>query len=249
MREGHNGARQPRPRARLLHWPPVARPSILANLPKFHRGGFWLLVVAAAASALLSDHPLAGALTLNHGFLERALWQPLTAVLVYPDGQLGGLLGTLFLQWFIGGHVEERWGTPRYLTLVLGSATAGYLALALLGLAVPQALGLPQGGTLPADVAATVAFGVLHARQPVQLFGALPLSGRGLAALVTALMLLGPLLRGNWPSAVIIAVAALCGLLLAWRWRSPGSSGKVSARAGARRPRHLKVVDKPPLLN
>lgn len=226
----------------------MARSSVLANLPRFHRGGFWLLIITAASSALLADHPLASTLTLNLRFLEMALWQPLTATFLYPEGQLGGLVGTLLIQWFIGGHVEERWGTARYLTLVLGSAFVGYLLTALLGLAVPQVLAAPLGGTLPADIAAVVAFGVLHARQPVHLFGALPLSGRGLAALVTALVLLGPLLRGNWPVALPTAVAALCGLLLAWRWRTPPKSGKVAARAG-RRPRHLKVVDKPPLLN
>ncbi len=226
----------------------MARPSVLASLPRFHRGGFWLLLVAAAASALLADHPLADTLTLNLGFTRQALWQPATAIFLYPDGQLGGLIGTLFIQWFIGGHVEERQGTARYLTLVLLSAFVGYLVTALLGLAVPRVLAAPMGGTLPADIAAVVAFGVSHARQPVQLFGALPLSGRGLAGLVTALVLVGPLLRGNWPVAVPTAVAALCGLLLAWRWRTPPASGKVAARAG-RRPRHLKVVDKPPLLN
>ena len=69
-----------------------------------------------------------------------------------------------------------------------------------------------------------------------------PISARGLAGLVAALMLLGPLLRGHWPQAIPAAVAALGALLLAARWRSPPTSGKVAARDG-RRPRHLKVVD------
>lgn len=226
----------------------MARPSALANLPKFHRGGFWLFVVAAATSALLADNAVyAEQLTLNARFVgANLLWQPLTAIFLYPDGQLGGLIGTLLIQWFIGGHLEERWGTARYLTFVLGSALVGYLAAGLLGHVVPQALGFPLGGTTPADLAAVVGFGVVHARQPVQLFGALPLSGRGLAALVTALLLLGPLLRGAWPQAVPTAVAALVALGLAWRWRTPPSSGKVAARKGGRRPRHLQVVDNAP---
>lgn len=241
----------------------MARSSVLANLPKFHRGGFWLLVVAAAASALLADHPLAAQLTLNGHFArDLALWQPVSAIFLFPEGHLGGLIGTLVLQWFIGGHLEARWGTARYLTFVLGCAALGYLVTGLLGMVVPAVFGPPEaldappaaagllgihglfmGGTLPADLAAVVGFGVVHARQPVQLFGALPISGRGLAGLVTALMLLGPLLRGAWPEAVPVAVAALCALGLAWRWRTPPSSGKVAARAGGRRPRHLRVVD------
>ncbi len=231
-------------RPHLLHWAAVARPSILAGLPKFQRGGFWLFVLAAASSALLADHPLAASLTLNARFVaELALWQPLSALFLYPDGQLGGLVGTLLLQWFVGGHLEGAWGTARYLTLVLTSAALGYIALALLGFAVPDALGRPLGGTSPADLAAVVGFGVVFGRQPVQMFGALPISSRGLAGLVTALMLVAPLLRGDWPHAVPAAVAALCALGLAWRWRAPGSSGKVALRAGGRRPRHLKVVD------
>jgi membrane associated rhomboid family serine protease len=236
---------QPRPGpAHLLHWPAVARPSILAGLPKFQRGGFWLFVVAAAASAVIADQPLAAALTVNFRFLtELALWQPLSAIFVFPEGQLGGLIGTLLIQWFVGSHLEAIWGLRRYLTLVLSAAALGYLALALLGLAVPAALAFPSGGTAPADLAAVVGFGVIFGRQQVQLFGALPISARGLAALVAALMILSPLLRGHWPQAIPAAVAALGALLLASRWRSPPTSGKVAARGGARRPRHLKVVD------
>ncbi len=229
--------------AHLLHWPAVARPSIIAGLPKFQRGGFWLFVVAAAASALIADQPLAADLTLNHRFFsDLALWQPFSAIFVFPEGHLGGLIGTLAIQWFVGSHLEGIWGLRRYLALVLGAAVVGYLALALLSLAVPGALMYPTGGTGPADLAAVIGFGVLFGRQQVQLFGALPISSRGLAALVAALMLLSPLLRGNWPQAVPAAIAALFALLLASRWRSPPTSGKVAA-GGARRPRHLKVVD------
>jgi membrane associated rhomboid family serine protease len=221
----------------------VARSSILAGLPKFTRGGFWLLVIAASASALLADHPLAGQFLLNGRFTaELALWQPLSAVLLYPDGQLGGLIGTLLIQWFIGGRLEELWGTSRYLTFILAAAVLGYLAAGLLGLAVPAALAYPLGGTLPADLAAVVGFGVLFNRQPLQLFGALPISARGLAGLVIALSLLGPLLRGAWPMTIPLAVAALCALALAWRWRTPPSSGKVATRAGKPRKNHLRVV-------
>ena len=234
----------PRTRPGLLHWPPVARSSFFAGLPTFHRGGFWLFVLVAATSAFLADQPVAADLTLNARFAtDRALWQPLSALFIYPDGQLGGLVGTLLLQWFIGGQLEALWGTARYLTFILGAAALGYIATALLGLAVPAVFSFPLGGTLPADLAAIVGFGVLFGRQRVQLFGALPISGRGLAGLGTALILLGPLLRGAWPLALPSAVAALCALGLAWRWRTPPKSGKVAARAAGRRPRHLRVVD------
>jgi membrane associated rhomboid family serine protease len=221
----------------------VARSSILAGLPRFQRGGFWLLVLAAAASAVLADQPVAAALLLGEPFArDLALWQPLSAVLLFPDGRLGGLVGTLLLQWFVGGHVEARWGTARYLTCIVGAAVAGYLALGLLGLAVPAAVAVPQGGTVPADVAAVVAFGVVFGRQPVQLFGALPVSARALAGLVVGLELVAPAVRGAWPQAVPAAVAAALALLVALRWRPRTTSGKVAPRG---RPRHLRVVDRP----
>ena len=110
----------------------MARPSLLAGLPRFHRGGFWLFVIAASVSALLADHPLAGQLLLDtHFAVDLALWQPLTAIALFPEGQLAGLVGTLLLQWFIGGHLEAQWGTARYLTFVLLPAFAGYLGKTL----------------------------------------------------------------------------------------------------------------------
>jgi membrane associated rhomboid family serine protease len=239
--------------AHLLHCPPVARSSVFASLPKFQRGCFWLFVVSLVVSALLADQPIAASLTLGRPFADSlALWQPVSAVVMYPDGGLGGLVGTLILQWFIGGDVEARWGTRRYLTFVLACAVAGYLVLGLIGLGVPAALAWPHGGTAPADVAAIVGFGVIHGRRPVQLFGALPITGRGLAGILAAVIVLAPLIREGWPGSVPLAVAAALAALLAWRWRPSADSGKVGPRSpprsAGRRPNHLRVVKPPPKL-
>lgn len=219
--------------------------SPLSALPRFQRGAFGLFVVATALSAFVSDLPAAGRLLLGRPFLDDlALWQPLSAALLYPDGRLAGLFGTLAVQWFVGSPVEARVGTARYLGLVLGCAALGYLALGLLGLAVPEALLVAQGGATPADLAAATAFGVLFAGQTLSLFGALPLKSQGLAALVVGLALVGPLVRGDWPAAVPGLFAALAAMLVARRWRAPASSGKVGPRrGGGKRPRHLRVVD------
>ncbi len=229
----------------------MASSSILAAVPKFQRGGFWLFVVAAAASAFLADHPISSQLTLNTNFLALSLWQPVTAAVVFPDGQLGGLLGTLALQWFVGGQLEAVWGTRRYLAVVVGSGVLGYAVAGALAWAVPAVLATPLGGTLPLDLAAVVAFGVVHGRRPLQLLGALPISGAGLAGLVTALLVLGPLIRGAWPAVIPLLTAALCALLVAWRWHGPASSGKVGP-GSRRRKSHLRVVapgSRPKLLN
>lgn len=223
-------------------------PSPLSALPRFGRGSFWLFVVVAAASAFVSDLAVARQLHLGPGFAAaRALWQPLTAPFLFPEGQLGGLIGTGLLQWFVGSPVEARLGSARYLALVLGSAVAGYLALGLLGLAVPAALALPQGGSTPIDIAAVAAFGLLLAHHPVSVFGVLPVGARGFAAAAAGLLLLGPLVRDGWPAIVPGVVAGLVALLVARRWRNAPASGKVGPRGGGKgagkRPRHLRIVD------
>jgi len=224
--------------------------SILSGVPRFQPGGFGLLLVALIASALLADQPVAASILLGRPFAEQlALWQPLSAVLMFPNGELGGLIGTLLLQWFVGGHLEARWGTRRYLTFVLASAVFGYLVLALVGLAVPVALAMPHGGPMPADLAAVVGFGVVHGRMPVQLFGALPISARTFAGILAGVLVAAPLLRGNWPDTIPLAAAAALAWLLARRWRPSADSGKVPPRGNKQRPRHLRVVKPPKLLN
>ena len=224
-------------------------PSPFSALPRFGRGSFWLFVVVAAASAFVSDLPVARLLHLGPPFVgELALWQPLSAPFLFPEGQLGGLVGTGLLQWFVGSPVEARLGTARYLGLVFGGAVLGYLALGLLGLAVPAALTHPQGGSTPIDIAAVAAFGLAFAREPVSVFGVLPVTARGFAGVAAALLLLGPLLRDGWPAVVPGLIAGLFAVLLARRWRKAPASGKVGPRGGGgtgkpKRPRHLRIVD------
>lgn len=243
--------RAPAPRSarpRLLHSGAVP-PSPFSALPRFGRGSFWLFVVVAAVSAFVSDLPLARQFLLGPGFAgELALWQPLSAPFLFPDGQLAGLIATGLLQWFVGSPLEARLGTARYLGLVVGAAALGYLALGLVGLAVPAALAVPQGGSAPIDVAALAGFGVVLAHYPVSVFGVLPVSARGFAAVAAALLLVGPLLRDGWPALIPGAVAALVAVLVARRWRNAPASGKVPPRGGngkpkGKRPRHLRIVD------
>lgn len=219
-------------------------PSPLHALPRFRPGSFWLFVAAAAASAFVADLPVARQLLLGPPFAEAlALWQPLTAPFLFPEGQLAGLIGTGLLQWFVGSPVEGRLGTARYLAAVLGAAVLGYLALGLVGLGVPAALAHGHGGTTPVDLAALALFGVLFAREPVSIFGVLPLTARSFAAVAVALLLLGPLLRGGWPEVVPGLVAAGLALVLARRWQKPAASGKVAPRGPGKRPRHLRIVN------
>ncbi|MCA9718436.1 MAG: rhomboid family intramembrane serine protease [Myxococcales bacterium] len=250
----------------------MARNPAFASLPKFRRGPFWLFLVTLIATLLLADRAeISSKLLLNGEFSGSLyLWQPLTSLFLFPDGQLGGLFLTLIVQWFLAGHLEAAWGTRRYVGFVVACAFAGTLATALLGLAVPAVSALAIGGSTGMDLAALIGFAVVFARQPLQLFGALPIKGFTIGILAAFLALAGPLLRGEpWPYLIPTGITLLVAYLAAAQpWRATGKSGKVGPRAGRRgardarhKPRknrktgrkgHLRVVrddDDGPMLN
>lgn len=226
--------------------PAVAPRSPWAALPRFQRGAFGLFLVAAIASAILSDQPLGARLTLHPDAVLEGVgsWQPLTAPFLFPEGRLSGLLLTLIVQWIVAGPLESFWGTRRYLALVLGAGVFGYLLLTGLAWLVPSAGRVVVGGMTPVDLAAVVAFGVVHGRRPLQVLGVVPLSARAIALIVAAVSVLAPLARGEpWPT-VVPSIGAMAVALLATTqpWRGGRSSGRV--RRGSRRSKkdHLKVV-------
>ncbi|MCA9694944.1 MAG: rhomboid family intramembrane serine protease [Nannocystaceae bacterium] len=227
----------------------MARNPSFAALPRFRRGAFWLFLSVALATILLADQPYASRLLLGPEFGgELALWQPITALFVFPEGHLGGLFLTLVVQWIVGGPVEERWGTARYLGFVIGCALAGTVTTALLGLVVPAIAATQIGGSLPLDLAALVAFGVIMGRAQLRLFGALPITGRTLAIVAAVLAIVSPLARGA-PWAVVLpsVITLVTAYLAAARpWKGRGKSGKLSSGRGKprRKPKksHLRVV-------
>ncbi len=238
----------------LLDWLSVATRSAFAGLPRFQRGAFALFVTAALVTAMLGDQPVGRTLLLHPAGLSRGegLWQPLTAAFIFPEGQGGGLVFTLVVQWFLASSLESFWGTRKYLALVLGCSLAGYVCTALLGLVVPAVAAVSIGGAAPLDLAAVVAFGVVYGRRPMQLLGFVPLSARGIAALAVAVAILSPLARGaGWPEILPHLVSMGCALGVTTQpWRRLRSSGKVRMGRAGRKSRHLKVVsDDRQLLN
>ncbi|MEZ4384482.1 MAG: rhomboid family intramembrane serine protease [Nannocystaceae bacterium] len=225
----------------------MARARSFAALPRFGRIPLGYALGLAILNMLVADQPYAAQLTLGPGFVEaQAYWQPLTALFLYPAGRLDGLIGTFLIQWVIGTPVAERLGAARYLALLVGAGLVGTLSVALLGFAVPSALAVPLGGSLPGDLAAVVAFGVFFGRRHLNLFGVLPFTARTLALLIAGLALVAPLLRGgHWAVALVHAAAMLTALLVTARpWRRGGGSGKVGGRGkgGKAKAKHLRVV-------
>ncbi len=224
----------------------MARPNPFSGLPKFRRGAFALFLVTVLASALLADQALGRALLLHPGAIwsGQGLWQPITANFIFPDGGVGLVLGTLFIQWFLGSELEGFWGTRKYVALVVGCGVAGHLVSVLLAPLLPTVASLPVGGSTAMDLAAVTAFGVVFGKRGLRLFGALPLTARGLAWLIGGVTIVSPLARGApWPVLVPWLVAILGALLVTTQpWRRLRDSGKLRGSRATKKRNHLRVV-------
>lgn len=224
----------------------VARNSLFASLPRFRRGSLTIFAVTVLATALLADQPLAQQLILTPDEVTSgaAVWQPLSASFVYPDGVAGLVLGTLIVQWFIGGQLEDFWGTRKYVTLVLASSVVGYLGSVLLSLAVPVVGSTPVGGAMPIDLAAIAAYGAVFGSRVMSLANVVSLKARTFAIIVGGLAILSALARGApWPVIVPWLLAIVTALLVVTQpWRRAKSSGKLGGRKSQKRRAHLRVV-------
>jgi len=224
----------------------VATNPLLSRLPRFRRGAFALFLITVLATMMLSDQPLGAQLVLDPGGVASGsgLWQPLTANFVFPEGRVTLVFGTLLVQWFLAGYLEDYWGTRKYLTLVIGCGLAGYVAAVLLALGLPAVAATIMGGSTPMDLAAVVGFGVLMGKRPLALGGIISVSGRSLALFIAILSVISPLLRGEpWPLVVPGIVAMVTALLVVTQpWRRLGKSGKLGGRSQRKRAAHLRVI-------
>lgn len=223
----------------------VATNPLLARLPRFRRGAFSIFLITAICSALLADQPIAAELLLlpSRVLAGETLWSPLTALFMFPNGSVGLVLGTLFVQWLVGGQLEDFWGTKKYLGFVIGCALFGHAVSVGLAALVTDVASTPLGGATAMDLAAVSAFGVVFGKRPLSLAGVVPLSSRGLAALIAALTVVSPLVRGApWPVVLPWLAAIAAALAVTTQpWRRLRSSGKLGGRKNGRRS-HLKVV-------
>lgn len=209
------------------------------------RGALALVVVTGATFLLWVFSPpafreqLVNALVLTPGALtDLHLWKIFTTGLVSIDG-LGYLLDVLML-WLFVPTLERWWGTRRFLTFVAATLVVGHLAAALVGLALGWTAA-PIFGLGPFIWASIVAFGVLFAKQPVRLFGAVPISGKALAIGSVVLMALMVLIERQW----LRGAGSFAAMALAWAM----TSGRITPRRWlllwrrARVQRRLGVID------
>ncbi|MEZ4367484.1 MAG: rhomboid family intramembrane serine protease [Kofleriaceae bacterium] len=184
-----------------------------------------------------------------------ATWAAPTPTSVWREGKLwtlatGPLLEPRFISllfqgvvlWLFVPTLERFWGTARLLRFAAMTLLAGTIVGTLTGLGTGREV--PMLGYDPFIYACIVAFGIIYARQPVQFFGVLPMTGRQLMFGILAFLVLMITLNGQWEDgAGIMAAIGLTVLITSPRY-SPELAWQRFRRRRARA--HLRVVEDEP---
>jgi membrane associated rhomboid family serine protease len=146
-----------------------------------------------------------------------------------------GLLLHVLVLWMFVPTLERFWGTPRFYRFVAVTSLVG----TAVGVGVGYLLGqmyVPILGLNPFIDASIVAFGIVYARQPVQFFGVLPLTGRQLMYGYLGFRLLFVVLQQVWVMGAALGAAMLAAAIMTSKRWSPGLAWRRwrIARARAR---------------
>lgn len=193
----------------------------------------WLLC-DTPTRAQLAEYLIA---TPSGVFEHYRLWTLVSTVFLEP--QLIALLLNLFILWAFIPTLERFWGTARFYRFFAITSLVGVIAGLLAGLALGR--DVPIFGLSPFTMAALVAFGVIYARQPVQFFGVLPLTGRqlmfGWLAVQAAVVLFGQ----QWEQGAAFAASCIAAAVITSKRWSPRLAWKRWRIARARR--RLSVIE------
>lgn len=218
---------------------PPARRRFASDAFRITRGALVLLFIQVGLSLVWLFSSDATKLTV----LE---WSAPTATSVWREGKAWTLVtGPLLEPRFISlvfqaallftlvPTVERFWGTPRLLRFAAMTMLAGTLAGTLAGLLTGRDVPILGYGAF--TYAAIVAFGLIYARQPVQFFGVLPLTGRQLMYGILGFLALLVVLNQEWESGAGFAAAiGLTFLIMSPRY-SPELAWQRWQRRRARR--------------
>jgi len=180
-----------------------------------------------AAKATLAEYVVASP---SQVFEQYRVWTLATSPLLETD--FLALLLSAFMLWMFVPTLERFWGTPRFFRFVAITSVVGTLAGCLMGLATGR--DVPVIGLSPFTYASVVAFGIIYARQPVQFFGVLPLTGRQLMYGFIGFLVLFIGLQGLWERGASFAGAMLTAAIMTSKRWSPGLAWKRWKLARAR---------------
>jgi membrane associated rhomboid family serine protease len=184
-----------------------------------------------------------------------AQWLVATPANVFEHGRVWTLATGVFLEinfvalvlhmavlWMFVPTLERFWGTARFYRFVAITSLVGTVAGCGLGFAIGD--GTPITGLDPFIYAAIVAFGIVYARQPVQFFGVLPLTGRQLMYGILGFLALSVVLQQHWTLGMAYAAAMVAAAVmtskrwspgLAWRrWRIARARARLTVMSGGK---------------
>jgi membrane associated rhomboid family serine protease len=173
----------------------------------------------------------------NSVFEHGRVWTIATSPFFEP--RFISLLINLFMLWAFIPTMERFWGTPRFYRFFAITSIAGTLAGLLVGLATGR--DMPIFGLSPFVLAAIVAFGITHARMPVQFFGVLPLTARQLMFGFLAVEALVIVFGQQWELGAAMAGACVAAYVITSRKWSPGLAWKKWRLARMRK--RLSVIE------
>jgi len=145
--------------------------------------------------------------------------------------------------WMFVPTLERFWGTARFYRFVAITSLVATAVGCGFGYLIGD-LRTAMSGLDPFIYAAFVAFGIVYARQPVQFFGVLPLTGRQLMYGILAFLVLSILLSQRWTHGVAYAAAMLAAAILTskrwspalvWkRWRIARARARLTVMSGGK---------------
>jgi membrane associated rhomboid family serine protease len=179
--------------------------------------------------------------TPAHVFEQGKVWTLATGVFLERD--FIALILHITVLWMFVPTLERFWGTNRFYRFVAITSLVGTAAGCAFGLVTGQS-DVAISGLNPFIYASIVAFGIVYARQPVQFFGVLPLTGRQLMYGFIAFLALFVVATQAWENGVAFGAAMLAAAVitskrwsptLAWkRWRIARARARLKVMSGGK---------------
>jgi len=166
-------------------------------------------------------------------FEHGRVWTLATSPFLEPD--FVGLLLHVLVLWMFVPTLERFWGTVRFYRFVAVTSLVGTIVGVGVGY-LTGAMHVAILGLNPFIDASIVAFGIVYARQPVQFFGVLPLTGRQLMYGYLGFLVLFVVLQQKWQEGAAFAAAMIAAAIMTSKRWSPGLAWRRwrIARARAR---------------
>jgi membrane associated rhomboid family serine protease len=174
-------------------------------------------------------------------FVHGRVWTLASGVFVERDPV--PLLLHALVMWMFVPTLERFWGSARFYRFVAITSLVATAVGCGFGYLIGD-LGTAVSGLDPFIYAAIVAFGIVYARQPVQFFGVLPLTGRQLMYGILAFLVLSIVLSQRWTHGVAYAAAMLAAAILTskrwspalvWkRWRIARARARLTVMSGGK---------------